>query len=159
MYGKTTSTGRVLVAPIKEIVRIPKDTPLPLGAKRKRGSTRPRSRSRALPEEEVIPPALAVVNPEEGWDDETTTVYTVLRYTDREEAERRRSSVFQFVSISYFASQALRILPGCLIQNWLQTAVGSSTRYFQTTNSSPRDNSSYHLPVANRVKLPRTTHM
>jgi len=92
VYGKTNSSGRVLVAPIKEIVRIPKEAPLPLGAKRKRGSTRPRSRSRALPDEEVIPPALPVVNPEEGWDDETTTVYTVLRYTDREEAERRRSS-------------------------------------------------------------------
>lgn len=103
MYGKTTSSGRVLVAPIKEIVRIPKDTPLPLGAKRKRGSTRPRSRSRALPEE-VIPPALPVVNPEEGWDDETTTQYTVLRYTDREEAERRRSSSLKFGSISYFTS-------------------------------------------------------
>lgn len=92
VYGKTNSSGRVLVAPIKEIVRIPKEAPLPLGAKRKRGSTRPRSRSRALPDEEVIPPALPVVNPEEGWDDETTTMYTVLRYTDREEAERRRSS-------------------------------------------------------------------
>jgi len=91
VYGKTNSSGRVLVAPIKEIVRIPKEAPLPLGAKRKRGSTRPRSRSRALPDEEVIPPALPVVNPEEGWDDETTTVYTVLRYTDREEAERRKS--------------------------------------------------------------------
>ncbi|KIM48672.1 hypothetical protein M413DRAFT_437856 [Hebeloma cylindrosporum] len=89
VYGKTNSSGRVLVAPIKEIVRIPKDMPLPLGAKRKRGSTRPRSRSRALNDEEVIAPALPVANPEEGWDDETTTVYTVLRYTDREEADRR----------------------------------------------------------------------
>jgi len=159
VYGKTSSSGRVLVAPIKEIVRIPKDTPLPLGAKRKRGSTRPRSRSRALPEEEVIPPALPVSNPEEGWDDETTTLYTVLRYTDRQEVERRRSLSFCKMSLSYFASQALHILPECSIQNWPQTAVGSSTRYFQTTISSPPDNWSYHLRVANLVRLLKTTHM
>jgi centromere protein C len=95
VYGKTNSTGLVLVAPIKEIVRIPKDAPLPLGAKRKRGSTRIRSQSRgAAPEEEAIPPALPVANPEEGWDDDTTTLCAVIRYTDREEVERRRSFSF-----------------------------------------------------------------
>jgi len=42
-----------------------------------------------MPEEEAIPPALPVSNPEEGWDDETTNLCTVLRYTDKEEAARR----------------------------------------------------------------------
>ncbi|KAH9482624.1 Inner kinetochore subunit cnp3 [Psilocybe cubensis] len=90
VYGRTTHSGPVLVPPIKEILRIPKEDALPLGAKRKRGSTRPRSRSRAVDHHEnSIPPALAVHNPEEGWDDDTSAICTVLHFTTKDEVERR----------------------------------------------------------------------
>ena len=41
--------------------------------------------------EDEIPPALPVVNPEEGWDDKTEAKCIVLHYTTREEVERRGS--------------------------------------------------------------------
>jgi centromere protein C len=75
------------VPEIKEIIRIPKEASLPLGTKRKRGSTRARSHSKAV--EGVIPPALPVVDPEEGWDDDTEASCTVMHYTSKEEVERR----------------------------------------------------------------------
>ncbi len=93
VYGrKEDQTGPVLVPPIKEIIRIPEEVPVPLGGKRKRTSSRLRSRSRGVePDQEEIPPALPVVNPEEGWDDKTEAKCVVLRYTTREEVERRTS--------------------------------------------------------------------
>ena len=49
-----------------------------------------RSQSRALEAvEDVIPPALPVVNPEEGWDDKTEAKCTVIHFTSKEEVERR----------------------------------------------------------------------
>ncbi|KDR73744.1 hypothetical protein GALMADRAFT_251561 [Galerina marginata CBS 339.88] len=91
VYGRTEHSGPVLVPPIREIRRIPKDETIPLGAKRKRGSTRARSRSRQAvdPDEYDVPPPLPVVNPEEGWDDETQALCTVLHFTTKEEVERR----------------------------------------------------------------------
>jgi centromere protein C len=90
VYGRSRNSGPILVPQIKEIVRIPKEHSLPLGGKRKRGSTRARSRSQAVDaEEDAIPPALPVVNPEEGWDDDTQAVCTVVHYTSKEEVERR----------------------------------------------------------------------
>jgi len=95
VYGRTKShSGPVLVPPIKEILRIPKEVPAPLGSKRKRGgSVRARSKSRpaADPDDYVIPPALPVVNPEEGWDDDTEAQCTVLQFTTKEEVVRRKS--------------------------------------------------------------------
>ncbi|PPQ76613.1 hypothetical protein CVT26_012739 [Gymnopilus dilepis] len=94
VYGRPSSvSGPVLVPPIKEILRIPKENPEPLGAKRKRGTTRPRSRSKSVkpvdPDDYQIPPAAPVPNPEEGWDDETPATCTVLNYTNKMEVERR----------------------------------------------------------------------
>lgn len=95
VYGRSNGSGPVLVPHIKEILRIPKDDALPLAIKRKRGSTRPRSRSRAGDgPDDVIPPALPVVNPEEGWDNLTEALCTVLHYTTKEEVERRTYSLF-----------------------------------------------------------------
>jgi len=37
------------------------------------------------------PPALPVVNPEEGWDDKTEAKCVILHYTTRKEVERRGS--------------------------------------------------------------------
>jgi centromere protein C len=91
VYGRTRNSGPILVPQIKEIIRIPKEVPVPLGAKRKRSATaRPRSHSRALEAaEDSIPPALPVVNPEEGWDDNTEAKCTVIHFTTKEEVERR----------------------------------------------------------------------
>ncbi|KAF8176019.1 Mif2/CENP-C like-domain-containing protein [Pholiota molesta] len=90
VYGRSRNSGPILVPQIKEIVRIPKEHSLPLGGKRKRGSTRARSRSQVVDaDEDAIPPALPVVNPEEGWDDDTQAVCTVVHYTSKEEVERR----------------------------------------------------------------------
>ena len=90
VYGRTSHSGPILVPQIKEIVRIPKEVSLPLGTKRKRGSTRARSRSKVSETVEgVIPPALPVVDPEEGWDDDTEAKCTVIHFTSKEEVERR----------------------------------------------------------------------
>lgn len=93
VYGRSNNSGPILVPQIKEIVRIPKEHTEPLRSKRKRGtSMRERSRSRAAgAEEDQIPPALPVVNPEEGWDDETSAVCTVIHFTSKEEVERSTS--------------------------------------------------------------------
>lgn len=64
VYGRTNSSGPILVPTIKEIRRIPTDTPQPLG-KHKRGFNRARSKT----VDRKAPPA--VYNPEEGWDDAT----------------------------------------------------------------------------------------
>lgn len=77
IYGRTGS-GRVLVPSIKEIKRIPKEAPVPLG-KRKRGTTRTRSKSRGG----------YTTNPEEGWDDETEQQCVVLEYPHGSEVKRR----------------------------------------------------------------------
>ena len=87
VYGRTSHSGPILVPQIKEIIRIPKEVAVPLGTKRKRGSTRARSQSKAV--EGVIPPALPVVDPEEGWDDNTDPKCTVIHFTSKEEVERR----------------------------------------------------------------------
>jgi centromere protein C len=89
VYGRTPHFGPILVPQIKEIIRIPKEASVPLGTtKRKRGSTRARSHSKAAVEH-VIPPALPVVDPEEGWDDNTEAKCTVIHFTSKEEVERR----------------------------------------------------------------------
>ncbi|KAF8163706.1 Mif2/CENP-C like-domain-containing protein [Crassisporium funariophilum] len=91
VYGKSEHAGPILVPQVREIIRIPKEEimPLPLG-KRKRGTTRGRSHSRAVETGEYdIPPALPVEDPEEGWDNETQAKCTVLHYTTKEEVERR----------------------------------------------------------------------
>ena len=66
------------VPTIKEIVRIPKDPPKPLGAahKAKRGT------SRRIKTEEPS-------NPEEGWDDNTATNGVVIDWFTGNEVSRR----------------------------------------------------------------------
>ena len=85
VYGRTSHTGPILVPQIKEIIRIPKEVSVPLGTKRKRGSTRARSQSKVEAVEVNIPR----VDPEEGWDDDTEAKCTVIHYTSKEEVERR----------------------------------------------------------------------
>ena len=64
VYGRTQSSGPILVPTIKEILRIPVKKPLSLGHKR-RGYSRARSKTT---DEKLT---MAVYNPEEGWDDTT----------------------------------------------------------------------------------------
>jgi centromere protein C len=74
-----------LVPTIKEIVRIPKEPPKPLGtAYRKRRHTTPRSKS------EVV---VATDNPEEGWDDKTQTNGVVIDWFTGNEVSRRMFSI------------------------------------------------------------------
>ena len=89
VYGRTNHSASILVPQVKEIIRIPKEASVPLGSKRKRGSTRARSQSKVERVEGVIPPALPVLDPEEGWDDDTEAKCTVIHFTSQEEVERR----------------------------------------------------------------------
>ncbi|PFH48491.1 hypothetical protein AMATHDRAFT_65332 [Amanita thiersii Skay4041] len=85
IYGRGNSTAPVLVPPVKEILRIPKETPQPLGAKRRR-SGRGRSKSRAVDHIEQLP---VEYNPEEGWDEDTPSKGWVVDYPGTKEKERR----------------------------------------------------------------------
>ena len=93
VYGRSEDSGsKILVPPIREILRIPREDPLPLG-KRKRGTTRVRSTSAKAVS---APPAPAVaLNPEEGWDEDTPESCPVLVYgaDNLEPVTRRQSSV------------------------------------------------------------------
>ncbi|KXN91457.1 Centromere protein 3 [Leucoagaricus sp. SymC.cos] len=64
VYGRTNTSGPILVPNIKEIRRIPVDKPEPLG-QRRRGYNRARSKTA---DDKLAP---AVYNPEDGWDDAT----------------------------------------------------------------------------------------
>ncbi|CDO73663.1 hypothetical protein BN946_scf185014.g133 [Trametes cinnabarina] len=85
VYGRRES-GKCLVPSIKEIHRIPQVKPEPLGARKKRGSSRRKSRT-ATAEPEVQ--QVIVYDPEEGWDDETDPHCEVLEYGDNKEVTKR----------------------------------------------------------------------
>jgi centromere protein C len=84
--GHSSSSGLVLVPPIREIIRIPKEPPEPLGGKRKRAG---RGRSKSKVAEEMQVKIVPVENPEDGWDDETDPYCTVLNYPANDEVVRR----------------------------------------------------------------------
>ncbi|KAF8625576.1 hypothetical protein AX15_005298 [Amanita polypyramis BW_CC] len=83
IYGRGESKGPILVPPVKEIMRIPKEPVVPLGTKRKRSSARGRSKSKAIEQ----PPVM--YNPEEGWDDSTSDTCVVLDYPSGKEKLRQ----------------------------------------------------------------------
>ncbi|KAI0331063.1 hypothetical protein GY45DRAFT_1322755 [Cubamyces sp. BRFM 1775] len=84
VYGRRES-GKSLVPSIKEIHRIPQVKPEPLGARKKRGASRKKSRT-AEPE----PQQVVVYNPEEGWDDETDPYCEVLEFGEDNVTTLRR---------------------------------------------------------------------
>lgn len=88
VYGRREG-GISLVPTIKEIVRLPKEEPQPLGAKHRRKRP-PRSKSKTLEVEAEL-----VLNPEEGWDDETEIEGTVINIDSGEEL-RKRPSIHSF---------------------------------------------------------------
>ncbi|KAG6848207.1 hypothetical protein H0H93_002319 [Arthromyces matolae] len=85
VYGRQAhSNGLVLVPPIKEIIRIPKEIPEPLGGKRKRS----RAKSKTV-DDEIHYKVIPVTNPEHGWDDETNNYCLLLDYDTKTEVDRR----------------------------------------------------------------------
>ncbi|KAG6853030.1 hypothetical protein C0991_007401 [Blastosporella zonata] len=81
VYGRNPGGGSIFVPNVKEILRIPKEIPEPLG-KRKR-----RAKSKTV--DDIRYKVIPVDNPEEGWDDDTEPYAIVLDYDTREEVERR----------------------------------------------------------------------
>lgn len=82
VYGRRES-GVTLVPQIKEIIRIPKEPPKPLGQAGKKGragSVRAKTRELKTP----VPS-----NPEEGWDEKTLADGVVLDFLTREPVKRR----------------------------------------------------------------------
>jgi centromere protein C len=83
VYGRRDPSKKTYVPTIKEIVRIPKDEPKPLGIaahKTKRGT----SYRRKTTEEPAT-----VHNPEEGWDEKTATNGVVIDWFTGNEVSRR----------------------------------------------------------------------
>lgn len=91
VYGRREG-GISLVPTIKEIVRLPKEEPQPLGAKHRRKRP-PRSKSKTLEVEAEL-----VLNPEEGWDDETEIEGTVINIDSGEELRKRIAFTAKMVS-------------------------------------------------------------
>lgn len=83
VYGRRDPSKKTYVPTIKEIVRIPKDEPKPLGVaahKAKRGT----SHRRKTTEEPAT-----VHDPEEGWDEKTPTNGVVIDWFTGNEVSRR----------------------------------------------------------------------
>ncbi|KAI0748437.1 Mif2/CENP-C like-domain-containing protein [Daedaleopsis nitida] len=81
VYGRRES-GKSLVPSIKEIHRIPQVKPEPLGARKRKGQNRKKSRTVEPEAQQVL-----VYDPEEGWDDETDPHCKVFQ--DGKEVDRR----------------------------------------------------------------------
>ncbi|TFY55300.1 hypothetical protein EVJ58_g8336 [Rhodofomes roseus] len=84
VYGRR-ETGTSYVPTIKEIHRIPKEEPQPLGAKHRRKRP-PRSKSKTADAEGQ---GTLVYNPEEGWDEDTQAEAPILDYKTKEELRKR----------------------------------------------------------------------
>jgi centromere protein C len=92
VYGRR-DPGKVTYVPtIKEIVRIPKDLPKPLGGthKGKRRGTRGKT-------EETV----SVVNPEDGWDDKTATNGVVIDWFTGNEVSRRTLNISVVMGLTF----------------------------------------------------------
>ncbi|KAI0277716.1 Mif2/CENP-C like-domain-containing protein [Russula aff. rugulosa BPL654] len=83
VYGRRDPSKKTYVPTIKEIVRIPKDEPKPLGiaAHKTKRSTSHRRKTTEEPS--------TVHNPEEGWDDKTPTNGVVIDWFTGNEVSRR----------------------------------------------------------------------
>ncbi len=78
-----------MVPVIKDIIRLPKDLPEPLGTTKGK-----RSKPRSKRESQAPEPQVVIYNPEEGWDDATDPHGIVLDYVHREEVQRRKFYLF-----------------------------------------------------------------
>jgi centromere protein C len=66
-----------------------KDPIEPLGKKKRKRAAKPRSKGRSESRDLRSSEPAAILNPEEGWDDETEPQGTVLEYPTNEEVRRR----------------------------------------------------------------------
>ena len=80
VYGRPDH-GKSVIPVVKEILRVPKEDPRPLGAKKK-GMKRAKSRT-ADPD--------GIWDPEEGWDDDTDTHAIVWSVKEQAEINKRQS--------------------------------------------------------------------
>lgn len=88
VYGRRGSGGTCLVPSIKEIRRIPKEDPVPLGKNARKRSRPPRSMSKTVEVEEED----LMLNPEEGWDDDTQADAPIVKFITGEEVVTRKFS-------------------------------------------------------------------
>ena len=140
VYGKRDPGKLTYVPTIKEIVRIPKEPPKPLGTThRKKRHTTPRSKS------EVV---VTAENPEEGWDDKTPTNGVVVDWFTGNEVSRRTFSISD--SARKFFSFFLTCIPQVLhfqVAWWAialrQTTTFSSQKCLEMESISQLDNSKY----------------
>ncbi|CAL1705436.1 unnamed protein product [Somion occarium] len=79
VYGRPEH-GKAVLPVVKEILRVPKENPKPLGAKKKR-RTRAKSQTAEIAED--------AYNPEEGWDEGTKSYGMVWSVTKNEEVNKR----------------------------------------------------------------------
>ncbi|KAJ7480183.1 Mif2/CENP-C like-domain-containing protein [Mycena galericulata] len=90
VYGPRVAGQKRQVPHIAEIVRIPKEDPVPSRAGVKRKRSRAKSQPAAVVRErEVIVEVPVEGNPEEGWDDDTNPDAVVLDYPDGQPVTRR----------------------------------------------------------------------
>ncbi|KAK0463561.1 Mif2/CENP-C like-domain-containing protein [Desarmillaria tabescens] len=94
VYGRVTE-GRILVPEVKEIRRLAPEPVEPLGAKKRKRSTRSKSKA---------PAEYADPNPEKGWDDETNTHCEVLGYPDGQPRMRRIACTARMVHVQQAAN-------------------------------------------------------
>ena len=71
--------------------QIPQEPVEPLGTKRKRAKSVKRQKSESKALEEVV------LNPEEGWDDDTEPTGVVIDYVTKEEVSRRVLHLLAFI--------------------------------------------------------------
>ena len=91
------------VPTIKEIVRIPKDPPKPLGAAhKKRRHTTPRSKSETV---------VATDDPEEGWDEKTPTNGVVVDWFTGNEVQRRTFTISLLIHNDFSLTCVSQVLP------------------------------------------------
>lgn len=155
VYGRR-ETGTSYVPTIKEIRRIPKEEPPPLGGKHRRKRP-PRSQSKTA---EVDALDALAFNPEDGWDEETQPEGPVLDFFGKEEIVKREwSKVLPSMLPGFSSIQVSRTL-----RRWLRRKrrpTGNSTfRRSSVMQTSSLPGSSPFLPVGRNLRrVPRTTHL
>lgn len=130
--------------------------PEPLGARRRKGYARKKSRT-AEPEMQQV----LVYDPEEGWDDETDPYCKVLEYGDEEtEVDRRESCPMlpvEMVFMYQIPTQVSRSLPKWSILSQLRKAPSFSKRFLETETSLRQVSSSSRQTPPNQRRPRETT--
>lgn len=153
VYGRRES-GTSYVPTIKEIHRIPKEEPQPLGAKHRRKRP-PRSQSKAGDDAQ----GALVYNPEEGWDEDTQAEAPIIDWRSKDEVLKRMYSVISRDTFDIKCVMKVSRLP----QRWSLRRLrpiktSTSRRSLAMPTLSPRASSSYPRMDKSLRRVPRTTH-